>query len=498
MKRFAFIFGAWCAMLFASTSASAHSIIGNLILTPDALSFPNTRPGETSATQTITVTKSPSFLPVNIYSVTLADETNFTLVNDGCSGQTLFNHSSCDLDFTFNPDAVGSFSSSVVIIDSTLQIANFGSLSGQGVAPQVSLSRSDIDFGDQFINESSTQPVTVTNIGTDVLNISDISVTSGAPEFSMTNDCPAALNPDESCVLQVTFAPTVAGDFTGQVTLTDDASDSPQQIPLSGTAIASGPDADLFPSDIDFPLTVVNTESAGEIVTLENDGDSPLNVSGVTVTSNFLLGNGGTCDTANPFALAPDASCTFEVIFAPNTTGPLSGTLTVNDDASDGAQTVFLSGTGIDPGSATASLSANSLDFGEQDIETSATQSITVTNTGNEPLTFESIVLGGNDAFAYSVTDDCSGSDLLPEETCTLTVEFFPLVDGTFDATLTLTSNADDSPQVVTLTGVGIGNGNIGGGGCALGGNPTPTGPILSFVVLGLLGLGVRLWKRAH
>ncbi len=338
----------------------------------------------------------------------------------------------------------------------------------------------------------------MTNIGSDVLNISDISVTSGAPEFSMTNDCPASLNPNESCVLQVTFAPTVAGDFTGEVTLTDDASDSPQQIPLSGTAITSGPDADLFPSDIDFPLTVIDTESAGEIVTLENDGDAPLNVTGISITSHFVLGNGGTCNLDNPFALAPDESCTFEVKFLPNTTGPLTGTLTVSNDASDGSQTVFLSGTGIDPGSASASLSANSLDFGEQDIDTSAAQNITVTNTGNEPLTFDSIVLGGNDSFAYSVTDDCSGSDLLPGETCTLTVTFFPLVDGTFDATLTLTSNADDSPQVVTLTGIGVGNGNIGGGGCALGGQPSPTGSILGLMALGLLGLGVRLWKRAH
>jgi len=46
--------------------------------------------------------------------------------------------------------------------------------------------------------------------------------------------------------------------------------------------------------------------------------------------------------------LAPTTSCNLIVVFSPTSAGPLSGTLTLTDDAPSGGQTTNLTGTGID------------------------------------------------------------------------------------------------------------------------------------------------------
>src|SRR5207253_3188850 len=63
---------------------------------------------------------------------------------------------------------------------------------------------------------------------------------SASGDFAQTNTCGASLAPGDTCTINVTFAPTAIGARTGALTLADDAADSPQQVTLSGSGIASG------------------------------------------------------------------------------------------------------------------------------------------------------------------------------------------------------------------------------------------------------------------
>jgi hypothetical protein len=98
------------------------------------------------------------------------------------------------------------------------------------------------------------------------------------------------------------------------------------------------------------------------------------------------------------------------------------------------------------------------LDFGTVVIpNTSAPQTITLTNNTSAAITFTSPVVQGNPTAAntdFKVTNTCSGS--IPfgaTNTCTVSVTFKPSVAGAETATLQLTDNDSTSPQAYTLKG---------------------------------------------
>jgi pimeloyl-ACP methyl ester carboxylesterase len=105
-------------------------------------------------------------------------------------------------------------------------------------------------------------------------------------------------------------------------------------------------------------------------------------------------------------------------------------------------------------------LSPTTLTFPNQTLNTtSAPQSVTVTNSGNANLTFGAgaVTLSGANAADFAISADaCSGATLAPSATCSVSVTFTPSLASSETTTLTLTDNAANSPQTVSLTGNGI------------------------------------------
>jgi hypothetical protein len=81
---------------------------------------------------------------------------------------------------------------------------------------------------------------------------------------------------------------------------------------------------------------------------------------------------------------------------------------------------------------------------------TSATQDITVTNTGSATLTIALIAMTGD----FTNTTTC-GTSLGVGLTCTISVAFFPSTVGTRNGLMTMTDNAPGSPHTFALTGTG-------------------------------------------
>jgi len=97
------------------------------------------------------------------------------------------------------------------------------------------------------------------------------------------------------------------------------------------------------------------------------------------------------------------------------------------------------------------SLSPISLTFDTQFIgTTSAPQPVTLTNTGNGPLTTPTITTSGD----FAQTNNCA-SGAAPGAHCTINVTFTPTAAGLRSGTLTISDNAPGSPHVVNLTGTG-------------------------------------------
>jgi uncharacterized repeat protein (TIGR03803 family) len=140
-------------------------------------------------------------------------------------------------------------------------------------------------------------------------------------------------------------------------------------------------------------------------------------------------------------------------------TNPMGGVTSFCPGPSPGCGTIFtLAAAPI------AGVSPTSLTFGNQDVgTTSASQPVTLSNTGPAPLAVSSIVPSGD----FVETDNCNGS-VAAGKSCTINVTFTPTATGTRNGTLTLTDNSNlvpGSQQTVSLTGTAINPG----------GTPSPT-----------------------
>jgi hypothetical protein len=204
--------------------------------------------------------------------------------------------------------------------------------------PAVTLSPANLSFGTQLVGTSSSpQPVTLTNTGSVHLKIANIAASAN---FSQTNNCPSSVSPNGQCTINVTFKPRGRDKHTGTVTITDNAPNSPQTVPLTGVGTA----VSLVPSGLDFGNQKVGTTSQPQVVTLTNHGTAAVNISSIhfTGTNGGAFAQTNNCGTSVPAG----GNCTISVTFAPKATGPKAATLEVKDNGGASPQTVGLSGTG--------------------------------------------------------------------------------------------------------------------------------------------------------
>ena len=216
---------------------------------------------------------------------------------------------------------------------------------------------------------SNPFPVTLQNTGNQALTISTFSVTgANSGDFSLSQNCPSSLAVNASCQINVTFTPTASGTRTAAVTLFDNATVSPQSIPIYGVGL--GPAANLSASSLTFPGQFVGTTGLPENITLTNNGNAPLTISSIQASAQFGASNGCTS------SLAVGVNCTISVFFDPSSAGSQTGTLTITDNAPGSPQTVQLSGTGMDFALSSPAPSV-SVAAGQQ-----ATYAVTVTPQG--------------------------------------------------------------------------------------------------------------------
>jgi hypothetical protein len=247
----------------------------------------------------------------------------------------------------------GSYSATATVTGSgwSMQMVAFKPAS-TGTGAAVSLSPGSLTFASQGVGAtSSSQSITLNNSGNGALNVASIAVTgTNAGDFSQTNTCGSSLSAGTSCTIGVTFKPTATGTRTAAITLTDNATGSPQSVGLSGTGAgtvggAAGPVASLSLSSLNFGNEPVSIISSSQVVTLTNSGSATLNIAGIALTganaADFTEVN--TCGAS----LAAGGSCTIAILFTPSAIGTRGTSLVITDNASNSPQSVSLSGAGV-------------------------------------------------------------------------------------------------------------------------------------------------------
>ena len=328
----------------------------------------------------------------------------------------------------------------------------------------VSLSPASLTFGPQTVGATSApQTETFTNTGPTNLSISTVTIGStNASDFATSADtcAGAALAPNSTCAVSVTLTPSASGDRNALLIFTDDASDSPQTLALTGTGVAIVPAASVSPPSLTFGSQRPGTKSPSQPVTLSNTGIAALTITSIATSANF--GETNNCGGS----VAASGSCTINVTFAPTATGPLFGTLTITDNSNGVAgstQTIRLTGTGT---VTAVYLSTTSLDFGGRLLGSSSMESVRLSNMGSTPLSISSLSVVsfaplaplGTKArdFAILSSSTCvAGGSVAVRESCTIKVVFKPTAARMCSATLVIADSDPWSPQTVNLSGTG-------------------------------------------
>jgi hypothetical protein len=132
----------------------------------------------------------------------------------------------------------------------------------------------------------------------------------------------------QKATFNVVFAPSSAGNVSGSIALTNNASSTPLAISVSGSAIASTTVLSSSTTNLDFgSVPVGNNSSLG--VTLTNTGTTNVTISNVLVTGAVFSVTGAGANTT----LAPGKTAALNVTFAPSALGSALGSITIASNA---------------------------------------------------------------------------------------------------------------------------------------------------------------------
>jgi hypothetical protein len=217
-----------------TVTLSGVGMMPKISAVPSNVAFGNVPVG-VSNTQTLTVQDSGN---ANlIVSQTAITGTGFSISGPALPA-TVTPGNSVALTVRFSPGAAGNAAGTVSIASNATQLSV--PVTGAGIAQSLSLSAnpSALAFGNVALGSSSKQAVTLKNTGNSSISVSKLTATGSY--FSVGGlALPVTLAVGQSSAFSVTFAPTVAGNFSGSVSVTSTATNSALSIPLSGTGAAS-------------------------------------------------------------------------------------------------------------------------------------------------------------------------------------------------------------------------------------------------------------------
>ena len=437
-------------LLLAGSGFLAIPAQAGIGVTPTSLSFGSVTVNTTSQAATLVVTNGGGPVSIEQISSSLPE---FVVISPAMP-INLGSHGSASIQVVFRPDAALTYSGTIVLHTSRKNSATI-SISGTGTAAPtsspsylLSASASNLNLGKMLVGTSTSQTLAVTNTGTGSVNISSVNIsqaTTGSG-FSVSGFTGAlTLAAGQSLPLTVSFAPTTPGTASGSLNVVSSATNSPAVIALSGSGVQ--PMISVVPASVSFGKVTVGVTNT-QTFTISNPGTASLSIGQASLAGTGFSLSGG---MATPVSVPPGGSTAVTVGFTPPSATSYSGNLTLTDNSPNSPVVVALAGSGVSP-VLQITPTPSSVSFGSITTQTSATQNVTLTNTGNSSVSVSQIAASGAgfsaSGFALPVT-------LTAGQSTSFNVAFAPTITGSLSGGVTVTSNAANSPLVIPLTGAG-------------------------------------------
>ncbi|RZJ33192.1 MAG: choice-of-anchor D domain-containing protein, partial [Flavobacterium sp.] len=339
------------------------------------------------------------------------------------------------------------------------------------------------NFGNIVVGNTNPVTFTIQNVGQQFLVVSLPSTSPSAPYVYTTAYTAGSMASGATKTFTVTFTPTAAGTFTGSIVIPSDDPDEPSYtINFTGVGVAAIPDINIQGAgntlttintplgftDTLFPGQSIATTSAAKIYTIQNLGNTVLNVGTITITG---ANPGDFAVSALPSAtVAASGSTTFGVTFTPSAAGTRNATITVNSDDPDELTYVFyVSGTGQDAeievygngnSIVTGDLTPSTTDgtnFGNVNVASGTTlKNFSIFNTGVVTLTISSVTITGANSADFTITT-APATSLASNVATTLGITFNPSATGVRTALVTIVNNdSNENPYTFAIQGNGV------------------------------------------
>jgi len=186
-------------------------------------------------------------------------------------------------------------------------------------------------------------------------------------------------------------------------------------------------------------------KTATQSLTVTNTGTAAVNVSSSSITgAGYALASGSPSGS-----LAVGQSVTVQIAFAPQATGSANGSFTVASDASNSPLSVALTGTGAQPGLASTPASVS---FGNLVVGATGSVSVNLSNTGSASVTISQVSVSGT---GFTIVGSPNGQTIQAGQSLSFTAQFLPTSVGNANGSISVASNAPNSPMTIALTGAG-------------------------------------------
>ena len=421
------------------TGQGTTAATGQLTASSTSLSFGSVGIGSVS-TQQIAITNTGN-APVQISKITPSGA-GFT-VTGLTAPATLDPSGSATLGVNFAPTQAGSATGSIVITSNANRSPMTITLNGTATEAGLSVTPTSFNFGSIVEGRTKSQSFTVKNTGTTYVTIAQIAANgSGFSVFGLAT--PATLAAGQSATFSALFAPGAAGNLSGSVVITSNTPNSPNTVPLSGTGTAASVTLSSNPTSVSFNGVTVGS-SGSKTITIANTGNTALTISQVSVNAKDFSATGIT----TPQTLNAGQSAALNVSFKPSASEQISGNITVA--SSQGASAVIpVSGGGVQ---AALTVTPPSVSFGNVTVGIPNSQTIQLANSGTGVLTISQLSATGT---GYSTSALTLPFSLNPSQTMTFNVQFAPPSAGSASGSVSIVSNAPNSPAVIGLSGSGV------------------------------------------
>lgn len=205
-------------------------VVSGISITPAQISFTQPTLGVASASQTAVITNTTSIIAADL---ALTATPPFSLAQNTCT-TILAPGASCTTSIVFTPTSNGVITGTLAVSSSSFVNAATAVLTGTGgAAGSIQLQPASLTFATTGVGTTSaTQTITLINNGP--VTLSSLVLTASGSFRIASTTCGSTLASAASCSAQIAFAPTTAGQQTGNLTVSSPTLPSSTQLPLSG------------------------------------------------------------------------------------------------------------------------------------------------------------------------------------------------------------------------------------------------------------------------